>query len=222
MKPSLIPKAGKAYDTALLLLCPAIAALTRDEFAELVNVIKSNTYATLDEAYQEVPTCNAVMVASALSTRFSHEPGMSEASEIVMASALYMDTDTVMSPSYAKFETNFLAETFPSLSNAIDSLGDLAQNILVSKDSSLSTETPPSLVIGPDSLAFNPGYTNGMIAVMYNTFTITEGGSGDASNSRSIFPVTPTPSGDSGSGGNLFSSFVDGAATIAEFIPPVV
>lgn len=150
-------------------------------------------------------------------TRFSHEPGMSEASEIVMSAAMYMDTDVVMTPKAAKFETNYLAEMFPSLSNFIDSSGDLLQALVTSKDSSLSTETPPSLVVGPDALAFNPGYANAMIGVMYNTFTITEGGEGDASN----MPRGSASTDDDDEEVSLIDRAIDGAATIISYIPKV-
>jgi len=164
MKPQFYPPSGRAYQAAVGLLAPLMAALHRSEFEDLVGLIKSSHGSTLVDVFDDFGRANAIMATSVLMTRFSDEPGMSEASESVFMSSMYMDDGLIYPPQNAKYENSILEDYFPDFAAFIDASGDVLQNMLLSEDNSLKGVRP---LLNDDK---TPMFTKGLYDVLDNTF----------------------------------------------------
>lgn len=170
-KPKLVPSSGRSYQVAVLLLAPLISALSKDEFEEVVALVRESTGSSLMEAYNNFSTANAVMATAALQTRFANEPGMSEASEVTFVSSMYLDNNIIMPPQNAKYENSWLEKYFPDIADGMDAVGDALQNIILAEDNSLDASAPPLLT--SDN---NPMYIRALFEVLDNTFKSVDSG----------------------------------------------
>lgn len=182
MKPKLLPQAGRMYQAAVLLLAPSISALSQDEFEALIELVRESTGSSLVNCYKDFATANAVMATSVLQTRFSAEPGMSEASEVTFVASMYLDNNKIMPPQNAKYENSWVEKFFPEVSSLIDSIGDVAQSVLLAEDPSLSSAMPPSLLQSE-----SPMFVRSLFDVIDNSFKSSDAGM-NISNGERVAP----------------------------------
>lgn len=168
MTPSLYPPSGINYARAVLLLSPLFASLTKEEFSAVITLIRNSSAQALVDTYEGATKVNCAAITAGLMTRFSGQAGMSQISDNIWASAIYMDRNEIMPPDAMMYTNSILEEYFPGISDFVDNAGDIFQKVAVVTDPSLSPLAPPSLL--EDGENANPNYVRGVYKVYESSF----------------------------------------------------
>lgn len=155
MKGSLSLDGGRAYELAMILLAPSIAAFTEEEFAELISLVKSTDVNTLQQSFSQVEKMSAVTMTGVLYTRFGGLPAASEASQMLSLAARYLDAGMIMPPLVAKYEKEWWMTFIPEFAEDwFDDLADLYSQIVLTEREDYQMSNPPIIIDGPQSAGF--------------------------------------------------------------------